>query len=107
MVAAPGDYKWSSYRATGIGKMMKLWTPHRVYLELGATSEQRALAYRELFRGHIDDSMLRQIRQATNQGMALGNEKFKQDIERLAGRRVTTLKRGPKPKRKEQEEFLL
>jgi len=107
MVAAPGEYRWSSYRANGIGTPIKLWTPHRVYLELGPTIESRTQVYRELFRGQLDDSMLHQIRQATNQGMALGNDKFKRDIERLTGRRVTTLKPGPKPKQKKREEFLL
>jgi hypothetical protein len=38
-------------------------------------------------------------------GMALGSERFKSEIERLAGRRVVPMKRGPKPK--EKVEFLL
>lgn len=42
--------------------------------------------------------MLTQIRTASNSGMILGNDRFKQEIEALTGRRVTPLKRGPKPK---------
>lgn len=72
MVAVPEDYSWSSYKANGFGKQMKLWTPHRVYLDLGATIRERAAACRELFAGHIDERLVRQIRQATNRGMVLG-----------------------------------
>ncbi len=72
MVAVPEDYTWSSYKANGFGQHMKLWTPHRVYLDLGATTGERAAAYRGLFAGHIDESLVRQIRKATNRGMILG-----------------------------------
>lgn len=72
MVAVPEDYSWSSYKANGFGKRMRLWTPHRVYLDLGATIRERATAYRELFAGHIDERLVRQIRKATNRGMVLG-----------------------------------
>lgn len=99
MVAAPGDYAWSSFRANGLGRELQLWRPHPVYLALGNTPSERATAYRELFVGQLDSELLAQIRQASNQGMALGNDRFKQDIARLAGRRVTTLKRGPKARR--------
>ena len=43
--------------------------------------------------------MLNQIRQASNQGMALGVDRFKSEVEMLSKRRVVPLKRGPKPKR--------
>jgi putative transposase len=96
MVTDPGDYPWSSYRANGLGQPAKLWTPHRVYRELGETAADRAAAYRTLFVGQIDPAIINQIRQATHQGMALGNDRFKQEMERLTQRRVSPLKRGPK-----------
>ena len=96
MVAVPEDYTWSSYKANGFGQHMKLWTPHRVYSELGATPIERARAYRELFAGHVNGILLSHIREATNQGMALGSDGFKQEIEVLTGQRVRPLKRGPK-----------
>ncbi len=109
MVQGPGDYTWSSFRANGWGQPARLWTPHDSYRRLGKTQAERAAAYRELFRGHLDAKMLTQIRQASNQGLALGSDRFKQEIERLAGRRVVALKKGPKRKRVEREpsEFLL
>ena len=92
----PGDYPWSSYRANGWGRPTKLWTPHPTYCELGASAAEQAAAYRALFVGQLDSTLLKQIRLATNQGMALGAERFKEEVERLTQRRVNPLKRGPR-----------
>jgi len=100
LVAAPQGYRWSSCRANGLGQPAKLWTPHKIYQELGKTPEERAEAYRALFVGRIDADLLSRIRSAANQGMALGNDRFKAEIERLAGRRQHPLKRGAKPRAK-------
>ena len=97
MVAVPEDYTWSSYKANGFGQQMKLWTPHSVYFELGATAAERAAAYRELFAGYIDDRQVGQIRKAVNRGMALGSDSFRQEMETLTGQRVRPLKRQPAP----------
>lgn len=94
MVESPSDYAWSSFRANGLGKESQLRTPHHVYQQLGKTVNERTKAYRELFRGQLDTTILNQIRQATNQGMALCSERFKHEVEHLAGRRVIALKRG-------------
>jgi putative transposase len=99
VVATPADYKWSSYHANALGKKMDLWTAHETYTRLGNTRSSQTRAYRELFKYHLDTDDLVQVRKAVNQGMALGNERFKQEIERLTGRRVSTLKPGPKPQK--------
>lgn len=98
MVMDPGDYAWSSYRANGLGQPAKLWTPHQIYRELGASLTEQAMAYRELFVGQMDANILNQIRQASNQGMVMGSDRFKQKVEHLTQRRVSPLKRGPKSK---------
>jgi len=41
---------------------------------------------------------LTDIQRSADQGMALGSERFKEEIERLSGRRVVNLKCGPKGK---------
>ena len=38
------------------------------------------------------------IRTASHQSMALGSDRFKQEVQELTGNRVRPLKRGPKPK---------
>lgn len=98
MVDAPGDYNCLSYISNGLGNGSKLWSLHNNYLSLGRTVTDRASTYRKLFVGHLD---------STNQGMALSNDKFKEEIEKISGRRVKSLKRGPKVAALIEQEFLL
>jgi putative transposase len=97
MVADPADYRWSSYGAHAFGRVAKLWTPHPLYLGLGDTDSERRARYRSLFEAHIVGEMLLQVRQSVNRGLALGTERFKQEVEELGGRRQHLLKRGPQP----------
>jgi len=98
MVALPADYTWSSYQANGMGRNVKFWTPHPAYQELGKNKASRISAYRSLFKAYLDEEEINHIRHASNKCMALGSDKFKEEVEQLTGRRVTSLKRGPKPK---------
>ena len=98
MVEKPESYRWSSYHANGLGKASTLWTPHPEYMKLGDCVEKRTYSYRGLFSAHLDIEDIHSIRSATVKGLALGNDKFKKEIEALTGRRVTPMKRGPKLK---------
>jgi putative transposase len=98
MVDGPADYPWSSFRANGLGYATQLCTPHEVYQRLGLDAPERTAAYRELFRAQLAPATVSRIRRATEKGMALGDDRFKQEVERLAKRRVAPLKPGPKPK---------
>ena len=98
MVKSPADYRWSSFHSNAGGKPAGLWTPHPVYLRLGLSQEQRAKHYRELFVQPMETVELNTIRTATNQGLALGNTRFKDQIEALTGRRVTSKRPGPAQK---------
>jgi REP-associated tyrosine transposase len=94
MVAHPGEYRWSSYAANALGKSDPLVTPHVLYQALGARTHQRQAAYRNLFQAHIDRKTLEAIRQATQKGWALGNDRFKDEIEQFLNRRTRPLPRG-------------
>jgi putative transposase len=94
MAPHPGEYRWSSYGANALGQHDPLVTPHAVYLALGNLAPQRQAAYRALFQAHIDDKTLEEIRQATQKGWALGNDRFKDEIERQLQRRTRPLSRG-------------
>ncbi|MFW5432139.1 MAG: hypothetical protein ACKE5Q_05065 [Methylophilaceae bacterium] len=97
---------WSSYQINALGKASTLCTPHELYLALGQEKTNRETAYRALFQHHIDGKLLEDIRHAVNKGMALGHDRFKQEIEHLTGRRVTANKRGrPSGWRKEQNDI--
>jgi len=101
MVSHPGEYAWSSYHFNGLGNGDSLVQPHERYLALGSGSEARQAAYRELFKAHIDDKCLSEIRQATQKGWALGSERFKDEIEKLIERRTRPLERGGDHRSKE------
>jgi putative transposase len=96
MVDGPAEYRWSSYHCNALGRPSKLWTPHEVYLKLAKSEQERLSLYRDLFKVHLDSVLMSDIREAVNKGLALGNNRFKDQVEALTGRRVTPGKRGPK-----------
>jgi len=113
MVRDPAEYRWSSYHSNGLGMPSKLWKPHEGYLQLGQSEPERLEAYRALFKTGIDEATLVNIRASANKGLALGNDRFKDHIEALAGRRVRPGTPGPKRDGKgyercqKSQEFLL
>jgi putative transposase len=101
MVDEPSKYPWSSYQINGLGKQSDLCKPHEQYVALGTSVKERRSEYRNLFKQHIKDSLITDIRESLAKGLALGNNKFKAEIESLSGRRVTQGQRGrPKGWRK-------
>ena len=104
MVADPGDYRWSSYQVNALGRRSDLCTPHPVFLALGVNATERRKKYRALFEQHVAGELLTKIRENTNKGLALGNDRFKEEIEALTGRSVIAKKRGrPVGWRKEKD----
>jgi len=98
MVNDPALYRWSSYRANGLGQIDPLITPHSVYSSLGADEVVRLDAYRALFRHELDDAAIADIRLALNQGQPFGNGRFLDTIERMTGQRREAKPRG-RPKK--------
>ena len=94
MVPHPREYPWSSYRTNGEGFANMLITPHEQYLRLGSNNEERRNNYRELFKAHMDPERTQEIRNATNGNYALGNDRFKTEIERALNRRATPGRSG-------------
>jgi len=64
IVEQPSDYVWSSYAIKCV--------------------EQAR--HRQLFKQHVEKELLAEIRKMLNKGLALGNERFKAEIEKLTGR---------------------
>jgi putative transposase len=97
MVRQPQDYRWSSYPGNAQGKADALLTAHEQYLRLGKDAAQRREAYRGLFKAHLDEEMVTQIRQATNGGYVLGAGRFQAQIALALGRRVVKGRAGRPP----------
>lgn len=102
MVKDPAEYPWSSYRNNALGEDNILLTPHFLYRRLGRNFGERQSAYRALFKAHLDDRIIEDIRQATNGNFALGNSRFKEEIELMLKRRARPGQSG-RP-RKEQRD---
>ena len=94
MVDDPAHYRWSSYRANGLGHVDDLLTPHELYLGLDKNMQDRQAAYRALFRPELDNEELTEIRLALSQGQPLGRGRFLDQIERTIGRRCEVRARG-------------
>jgi putative transposase len=103
MVAHPGEYRWSSYRANAQGEADMLISSHSAYESLGSDPEARFVAYRELFRFELDPGLVDEIRKATNGNFALGDQRFAALIESALGKRVTPGKSGRPRKQAEPE----
>tara|TARA_B100001059_G_C17808389_1_gene570636 strand:+ start:22 stop:714 length:693 start_codon:yes stop_codon:yes gene_type:complete len=100
MVDSPVEYPWSSYAINAQGKQSALCQAHACYLALADTAAKRQQAYRDLFRSEISEDVLADIRSTVKSGMALGNDRFKQEIEALTGRRQHKAQLG-RPKAKQ------
>jgi putative transposase len=94
MVDDPAHYRWTSYRANALGRADPRITPHPLYLAMAATDKDRQLAYRALFRSHLDQAAIDDIRLALNQNQPLGNERFLGRIEKMTGVRREARPRG-------------
>jgi putative transposase len=71
---------------------------YRIQFTKGRNSDECRADYRELFRKQISEIELDAMREATNKAWALGNDRFKEKTEALAGRRTTPRPTG-RPKK--------
>lgn len=94
MVADPGHYCWSSYRANGLGLADARLTPHEGYLSLASDGRERQATYRALFRSELDAEAADDIRKALQLGMPLGGGRFAETICARLGIRHNTGQRG-------------
>ena len=91
-------YPWSSYPANASGRKSQIITPHSVYLALAKDESGRRAAYKKLFKQGVDVETLQDIRSAWQTGTPLGNDRFKQKIEKTLKLKVGYAKRG-RPKK--------
>ena len=101
MTEHPTNYPWSSYGRNANGKsgLNDDWlVPHDEYLRLGLSDAQRFAAYQDLFKVALADDDLKQIRESTHKGWALGNQRFIDQIEML-GKRPAASKGIGRPKK--------
>ena len=62
LIAAPEDWRWSSYRFHAFGEPCDWLTPHPLYVRLGATARARQEAYRAMCEPSLTDAEIDQHR---------------------------------------------
>ena len=98
MLATPMLEDGLSKMMQSLGKQSDLLTPHDEYLKLSKNVAERQRNYRHLFKCQLDKELVTKINDATNKGLAIGSENFKQEIEMNFKRRMTPSKMG-RPKK--------
>jgi putative transposase len=94
MVRAPEEYYWSSYGVNAWGDTDDCLTPHDLYISLAKTAEARRRAYRQLFDIYLDEKTIGDIRMACITGTPLGNDRFREMVERKLQCNVGQNRRG-------------
>jgi len=94
MVAAPEDYRWSSYRHHAGLEKNELIDASDCYQALGEDGLARCRAYQRYVGRSIGDDELTKIRTALRRNQVTGDEAFKESIERRTGRRLSSRGRG-------------
>jgi putative transposase len=67
---------------------------------LGINDTERQATYRRLLTRHVEEEWLKEIRVANKSGMALSNDRFKNELTLLTGRRLHRLTPGRKLERR-------
>ncbi|MGH8354148.1 MAG: hypothetical protein ACRERY_11580 [Pseudomonas sp.] len=67
---------------------------HQLYEQLGVDGAERQQAYRQLFLGHMEPTALQSMRDALTHSYPLGNDRFRDEIERQLGRTEGHSNRG-------------
>ena len=94
IVAAPGDFRWSSYRHHVGLAHDPLITEHPLYWALGNTPFAREAVYQHLVDQTVSAQDATALTEATLKGWAIGSESFKQALEKDVRQRVTPVKAG-------------
>ncbi|RDE22355.1 transposase [Motiliproteus coralliicola] len=94
MVEHPAQYPWSSYRSNGLGEDDPVVIPHPLFQALGQGDKERQVAYKALFDRAIDPKDEAEIRWNTAKSWAIGDTRFKEQIEQATARAASPRPRG-------------
>lgn len=94
MVSAPGAYRWSSHCGNTGFRPDSAVSAHPEYLALGGEPSARHAAYRGLFHGELEPSLLGAIRASTSAGYPLASDRFKTRMADQTKRRLGPGKSG-------------
>ena len=85
MVEDPAHDRWTSYRANALGQTSPLLVLTRFTFPLVRPTRHGKPSYRHLFRYHLDEGMVSELRLAVNQSQPLGNERSMRRLSACLG----------------------
>ena len=94
MVELPGEYRWSSFYHNSGVKQINFISEHELYLSLGRDEVARQNVYMETFQFDLSERDLDRIRTTWQTGTPLGNEFFREKIEKQLNLKVGQTRRG-------------
>lgn len=94
LVSHLAEYPWSSYRMNALEEHDDTVMPHPLYQALAETPEKRRKVYSALFDHHLNETSLKEIREATNKAWVLGSDCFKERIAANINRQMTPGQKG-------------
>ena len=94
MVAAPLDYRWSSYAAKVGHVSRKLVDIDECYLALAADTNARRAAYQSLVNAGVGHNEKKVIERSVQRGQLTGGKRFIDQVEARTGIRVESRGRG-------------
>jgi putative transposase len=107
MAAAPGDYRWSSYRAK-VGLEPLGWLDlDPCFRALAPTLERQQSLYRDWVDAGIQATELQLIRNAVQRSQLTGSEPFALEIELRTGERMYNRGRGRPSRAQERDRSIL
>ena len=97
IVAAPGDYLWSSFlEKTQV--LREIIDPDQAYLSLGPDDDTRRKLYNEWVMSFVQEGEWQRIHEAVQRGHLTGDERFQQIVAERIGVRLDFRKPG-RPKK--------
>lgn len=93
MVTDPGKHRWSSYRCKAEGTKDPVVDFDKSYLALGKKQRDRQAAYAQYVRDTVPEGEIKLIRDALQRGQLTGGERFRRDVSRRLGIRISN--KGP------------
>jgi len=85
----PAEYQWTSYKSNVRLETSKFIKPHLLYMALGKTVGKRSATYHSMFQACIDENILSNVRDSTNQNIVMGSARFTKEVQSMLKRRVT------------------
>lgn len=99
MVTDPADYRWSSYSCKVTGKYDAVVDFPPTYLAMGENQTDRQKSYADYIKATVPEYEVKLIRDALQRGQLTGGDKFRAEVERKLGIRISNKKQG-RPRKK-------